>query len=105
MNNMVGRPYIIVICNRKSCVHNRDPSTCGLDRIGININGCTRYESRTATQPADQREAAFFEGWKAGAATGVSDSPDWNAGEDWAESDARKRLLTATRHDDTEKTT
>ena len=41
---------------------------------------------------SDLIEAAYLEGWKAGAETGKLDSPDWNVGEDWAESDARKRL-------------
>jgi len=44
-------------------------------------------------------EAAYFEGWRDGAATGESDSPDWNAGEDWAESGARKRIKQNTRHE------
>jgi len=47
-------------------------------------------------------EAAYFEGWKDGAATGESDSPDWNAGEDWAESGARKRIKQNTRHEPTD---
>lgn len=40
----------------------------------------------------DLIQAAYFEGWNAGALTGESDSPDWDASEDWADSDARKRL-------------
>ncbi|KKM62765.1 hypothetical protein LCGC14_1518250, partial [marine sediment metagenome] len=40
----------------------------------------------------DLIEAAYFEGWRDGSQMGESDSPDWNAGEDWAYSDSRKRL-------------
>jgi len=40
----------------------------------------------------DLVEVAYFEGWKAGAETGKSDSPGWNASEDWADSDSRRRL-------------
>jgi len=40
----------------------------------------------------DLVEVAYFEGWKAGAETGKSDSADWNASEDWADSDSRRRL-------------
>jgi hypothetical protein len=41
----------------------------------------------------DSIAAAYHEGHKNGVATGDSDSPRWNAGEDWACSDTRKRLL------------
>lgn len=41
---------------------------------------------------AELVEAAYFRGWKDGAETGPSDSPDWNASEDWAETDIRHEL-------------
>lgn len=37
--------------------------------------------------------AAYFRGWADGAKTGESDSPDWNAEEDWRETDIRRELL------------
>jgi hypothetical protein len=37
--------------------------------------------------------AAFYRGWKDGSRTGKSDSPDWNAGEDWCETSIRCELL------------
>lgn len=37
--------------------------------------------------------AAYFRGWADGARTGESDSPDWNAEEDWRETDIRRELL------------
>ena len=36
--------------------------------------------------------AAYFRGWKDGSETGESDSPDWNAAEDWMETDIRAEL-------------
>lgn len=36
--------------------------------------------------------AAYFRGWKDGSETGKSDSPDWNAAEDWMETDIRAEL-------------
>lgn len=36
--------------------------------------------------------AAYFRGWKDGSETGESDSPDWNAAEDWVETDIRQEL-------------
>jgi len=40
----------------------------------------------------DAIEAAYFEGWKAGARCGQGDSPEWNASEDYAESEARQEV-------------
>lgn len=37
-------------------------------------------------------EAAYFKGWKDGSETGESDSPDWNASEDWVETEIRAEL-------------
>lgn len=42
---------------------------------------------------AEMVEAAYHRGWKDGAETGPSDSPDWNAGEDWRETDIRRELM------------
>lgn len=36
--------------------------------------------------------AAYFRGWKDGSETGGPDSPDWNAAEDWMETDIRAEL-------------
>lgn len=36
--------------------------------------------------------AAYFRGWKDGSETGESDSPDWNAAEDWMGTDIRAEL-------------
>lgn len=40
----------------------------------------------------DLIEAAYFEGWKAGAEKGPGDSPAWNASEDYADSNAKEEL-------------
>ena len=37
-------------------------------------------------------EFAYYRGWDDGAITGNSDSPDWNAEEDWRETAIRKEI-------------
>lgn len=46
-----------------------------------------------AIRLAELVPAAYFRGWADGARTGESDSPEWNAEEDWRETAIRKELL------------
>lgn len=40
----------------------------------------------------DLVEQAYFCGWRSGASTGISDSPEWNVCEDWLDEPIRDEL-------------